>query len=72
VKNGEAIPPLPHTTQPPIHWVSAAISLGAKQQGHKVEHSHLVLRLITVELYIFMAKVNGTTVPVLKYLSTMP
>jgi hypothetical protein len=31
-------------TQPPIKWVSGALSPGVKRQGRKTDHSYLVLR----------------------------
>jgi len=31
--------PAPSSTQPPVHWIPGALSLGAKWLGHEADHS---------------------------------
>jgi hypothetical protein len=48
-------------TQPPIQWVSGALSFGVKRPGREADHSHLVPRsimrgaILPLPQYVFMA-----------------
>jgi hypothetical protein len=46
--------PVQASTQPPIQWVTGALSLGVKRQGREVTHSHSTgAEVKTMRIYTF-------------------
>jgi hypothetical protein len=60
-------------TQPPIQYVTSALSLGVKRPGSEADHSHLVPKAKTVELYLHSSiRFNSVVLHSLSTGTTLP